>query len=109
MQNFPEEARCIIVPHKPGWKIMSFDFSQLENRLTATLAHDTERLQRFMLDPDFNEHKWAASVIFDLPYASILKDNDKDAPYGRGKRINHGTAYRMGPRKIATMYDLVER
>jgi uracil-DNA glycosylase family 4 len=108
MQNWPEEARCIIVPHQPGWKLMSFDFSQLENRLTAHLAGDEERLRRF-LDPDFNEHKWAASVIFDLPYDSIEKDNSKDAPYGRGKRINHGTAYRMGPRKIANMYDLVER
>jgi DNA polymerase-1 len=108
MQNWPEEARCIVIPHRPDWKIMSFDFSQLENRLTAHLAHDEERLGRF-LDPDFNEHKWAASVIFDLDYNSIEKDNDKDAPYGRGKRINHGTAYRMGARKIATMYDLLEK
>jgi uracil-DNA glycosylase family 4 len=106
LQNVPESARFIYVPSKAGWKIIDVDYSQIENRLTAYLAGDTERLERFEKDPKFSEHKFAASVFFDIPLELVEKDNDKDAPYGKAKRIVHGSNYGMGAMKISKMYDM---
>jgi uracil-DNA glycosylase family 4 len=106
LQNVPESARYIYVPSHAGWKIIDVDYSQIENRLTAYLAGDTERLKRFEDDPKFSEHKYAASVFFDIPLELVEKDNDKDAPYGKAKRIVHGSNYGMGAKKISMMYDM---
>lgn len=106
LQNQPESARYIYVPSSPDWCLIEVDYSSIENRLTAWYSNDSERLRRWVLDPDFNEHRWAASVMFGIPYEDVEKDNDKDAPYGMAKRINHGTNYGMGAKKIANMNDL---
>ncbi len=106
LQNIPESARIIYTPSFSDWEFLEVDYSQIENRLTAHFANDQERQQRFLLDPDFSEHKWAASIFFGIPYEEVKKDNDKDAPYGKAKRIVHGVNYGMGPRKIVNMYDM---
>lgn len=106
LQNIPESARVIYVPSHAGWKIVDVDYSQIENRLTAFFAGDTERLGRFLADPTFSEHKYAASLFLQIPYEDVVKDNDKDAPYGKAKRIVHGTNYGMGHKKIANLYDM---
>jgi len=109
LQNIPESARVIYVPSHEGWKIVDVDYSQIENRLTAYFAGDVERLERFRRDPAFSEHKYAASLFLNIPYEDVVKDNDKDAPYGKAKRIVHGTNYGMGHRKIANLYDMDSR
>lgn len=106
LQNVPKSSRVIYVPSAPDWKIVDVDYSQIENRLTAHFAGDTERMGRFLRDPKFSEHKFAAGLFFDIPYDDVIKDNDKDAPYGKAKRIVHGTNYGMGAKKIANMYDM---
>ena len=106
LQNIPESARIIYVPDYDDWEWASVDFSQIENRLTAHFARDHERMQRFLVDPNFSEHKFAASLFFNIPIEDVQKDNDKDAPYGKAKRIVHGVNYGMGPRKIVNMYDM---
>lgn len=106
LQNIPEAARVIYVPSHPDWVIVDVDYSQIENRLTAHFANDTARLTRFLVDPNFSEHKYAASKFFDIPYDEVEKDNDKDAPYGKSKRIVHGTNYGMGAQKISRLYDM---
>jgi DNA polymerase-1 len=106
LQNVPETARYIYIPSHAGWKIIDVDYSQIENRLTAHFAGDTERMQRFLENPKFSEHKFAASLFFDIPYDEVEKDNDKDAPYGKAKRIVHGSNYGMGAKKISLMYDM---
>lgn len=105
LQNIPESARYIYVPSHPDWAIFDVDFSSLENRLTAWFAQDYERLQR-LSQPGFNEHKWTCSQFFDIPIEDVVKDNSKDAPYGKAKRIGHGSNYGMGPLKISRLYDL---
>lgn len=105
LQNIPEAARYIYVPSHAGWKIVEADFSGIENRLVAYFAGDQERLAR-LAQPGFNEHKFIASMFFNIPYETIEKDNDKDAPYGKAKRINHGTGYGMGAQKISKLYDM---
>jgi len=105
LQNIPEAARYIYVPSHSDWRIFDVDFSSLENRLTAWFAQDHERLERLSV-PGYNEHKWTTSQFFDIPYDEVVKDNSKDAPYGRGKRISHGSNYGMGPLKISRLYDI---
>jgi uracil-DNA glycosylase family 4 len=105
LQNVPEHARYIYVPSKSGYSIVDVDYSQIESRLTAFLAKDTEKLLK-LSDPKFSEHKWAAEVFFGIPQALVEKDNDKDAPYGKAKRIVHGSNYGMGAMKISRMYDM---
>ena len=105
LQNIPPAARFIYVPSRPDWRFLEMDFSGLENRLTAWYANDTERLGRLAVS-GFNEHKWAASQFFGIPYSDVEKDNDREAPYHKGKTINHGKDGGMGPRKIANMYDM---
>jgi len=106
LQNIPVSVRGIYVPSHPGWVLVSADYSQIENRLTAWFAGDAERLERFATNPDFNEHKWVTSQFFGIPYEKVEKSNDNEAPYHKGKRINHGKNYRMGPVKISRLYDL---
>jgi len=106
LQNIPESARFIYVPSHAGWKIVDVDYSQIENRLTAFFAGDAERLRRFAVDPKFSEHRYAASLFLGIAYEDVEKDNDKDAPYGKAKRIVHGTNYGMGYKKISNLYDM---
>lgn len=106
LQNIPEAARVIYVPSHEGWKLLEVDYSGIENKLTAYFAHDQRRLERFILDPKFSEHKHAVEVFFGIPYDEVEKDNDKDAPYGKAKRIVHGCNYGMGAQKISKMYDM---
>jgi uracil-DNA glycosylase family 4 len=105
LQNIPASARYIYVPDHDDWRLIECDYSSIENRLTAWFAQDHERLAK--LDrPGYNEHKDTASAFFNIPYEDVEKDNDRDAPYGKAKRINHGCNYGMGARKIAAMYDM---
>ena len=105
LQNIPQAARYIYVPSNPTWRLLEVDFASLENRLTAWFAGDTGRLAR-LSEPGFNEHRWVAGQIFNIPYDEVEKDNAKDAPYGIAKRVGHGSNYGMGPKKIAMLYDM---
>lgn len=105
LQNIPPSARHIYVPSHPGWVLASFDFSGIENILTAWFAGDKERLARLQV-PGFSEHKMATELFFGIPYADVIKDNGKDAPYHKAKTIVHGTDGGMGHKRIAAMEDL---
>lgn len=106
LQNITEAARYLYIPRHEGWSIIDVDYSGIENRLTAYFADDQERLNRFLTIPDYSEHKHAVEVFFGIPYKDVEKDNDKDAPYGKAKRIVHGSNYGMGAKKISLMYDM---
>lgn len=73
MQNVTEVARHLYVPRHPGWSIIDVDYSGIENRLTAFIADDQERLNRFLTIPDYSEHKHAVSVFFGIPYCLAPK------------------------------------
>lgn len=105
LQNIPESARYVYVPSHPTWRFLEVDYSQLENRLTAWFANDTERLAR-LSQPGFSEHKWLASEFFGIPYDEVVKDNSRDAPYGKGKTIGHAKNYGFGAKKAAQQFDM---
>lgn len=106
LQNIPDSARVIYVPSEEGMELAECDYSGIENRLTAYFAGDTERLKRLETIDGFSEHKYLASIITGIPYNEVEKDNDKDAPYGKAKRIVHGSNYGMGAMKIVKLYDM---
>jgi DNA polymerase-1 len=106
LQNIPPAARVIYVPSQEDWVIIEADFSGIENKLAAHFAGDTERLTRFLKDKNFSEHKYAASLFFDIPMSEVEKDNASDSPYGKAKHIVHGADGGVGAQKISRMYDL---
>lgn len=108
MQNQPKAARYIYVPSNPEWCLIEADFSGGENRLTAWYANDVERMQR-LSQPGYNEHKQNAHIFFDIPYDEVVKDNDREAPYGRAKALTHGMNYGEGARKIAQALEMPEK
>src|SRR6185369_11380402 len=105
LQNIPESTRFLYVPSHTGWSIIDVDFSNIENRLTAKLAGDTFRLERYN-DPKHNDYKLLASRAFGIPYDEVEKDNSRDAPYGKAKAIVLGMNYGLGERKICLLYDM---
>lgn len=105
LQNIPEDTRAIYVPSHPGWKILSVDYSGIENRLTAWFAGDKYRQER-LSDPAFSEHKYLASVIGNIPYDKVVKDKDPDSDYQKAKHVTHGSDRGMGAMKMSQMYDM---
>lgn len=106
LQNVSPAAKYIYIPSRPNYSLIDCDFSQIENRLTAWFAGDQKRLDRFLADPTFSEHKYAASVFLDCKYEDVIKDNSKDAVYGKAKRIVHLTNYGGTAKKISLLFDM---
>lgn len=105
LQNIPESARCIYVPSHVGWKIVDVDYSNIENRLTAILADDKLRLVKYN-DPKYSDYKLLVSRAYGIPESDVVKDNSREAPYGRCKAIVLGINYGLGAKKISKMYDM---
>lgn len=105
LQNIPDSVRCIYVPSHVGWKIVDVDYSNIENRLTAILAGDRDRLRKYE-DPNHSDYKVLVNRAYGIPYDDIVKDNSREAPYGRCKAIVLGINYGLGAKKIAKMNDM---
>lgn len=105
LQNIPPAARFLYVPTHADWQLVELDFSNIENRLTAYLAGDTKRLANYAT-PGYNDYKHFASVYFGIPYDEVVKDNDREAPYGKAKMVVLGSNYGLGALKLSRMHDL---
>ena len=105
IQNQPSAVRYSYVPRNAGGKIVSVDYSGIENRLVADFARDRKRREWFK-DINFSEHKYLAALIEGIAYEEVVKSKDKDSPYAMAKVIVHGSDRLMGAKKIAAQYDL---
>jgi len=105
LQNIPESVRCIYVPSHAGWKIVDVDYSNIENRLTAILAGDNERLRKYE-DPKHSDYKVLVNRAYGIPIEDVIKDNSREAAYGKCKAIVLGINYGLGAKKISSMYDI---
>lgn len=99
LQNIPirtelgREIRKAFVAPK-GFVLISADYSQIELRLAAVMAHDEPFLKAFKEGADI--HTRTASEMFDVPEADVTKDQRRAA-----KAINFGILYGMGPHALA--------
>lgn len=94
LQNIPTRTelghkfRAAFVADR-GFKLVSLDYSQLELRLVAHIAHDKTMIEAFKNGEDI--HTRTASEIFGLAPGQVTKDMRRQA-----KVLNFGMIYGMG-------------
>ncbi|MFA4954979.1 MAG: DNA polymerase I [Patescibacteria group bacterium] len=99
LQNIPIRTelgrkirRGFIAPR--GFDLLSCDYSQIELRIVAALAHDERMLQAFARNADI--HISTAAAIWKIPEDEVTKDQRRAA-----KAINFGIIYGQGPFGLA--------
>lgn len=78
---------------RPGTTLICADYSQIELRVMAALSGDPEMLEAFQSGRDL--HRLTASRIFGVPEDAVTAEQRSI-----GKRVNFGTLYGMGPRRL---------
>lgn len=81
-----------------GFRIVGYDWSQVELRVMAGLAQETTLIEAFRKGQDI--HKTTASAMMKIPYEKV----DKKLR-AKGKTLNFATAYQSGAANIAEMLD----
>jgi DNA polymerase I len=99
LQNIPirtKEGRKIrqAFVAKPGYQLISLDYSQVELRILAYVSGDPVLLDAFAKDQDV--HRRTASEIFDVVDSQVTKEQ-RDA----AKTINFGILYGMGVHRLS--------
>ncbi|NOT77453.1 MAG: DNA polymerase I [Bacteriovoracaceae bacterium] len=91
LQNIPvrspmgEKVRKAFIA-KPGWLLLSADYSQVELRLLAHFSEDPTMLKSFQDEVDI--HSQTASEVLDIPLTQVTK-NDRSM----AKTVNFGLMY----------------
>ncbi|MCK9361867.1 DNA polymerase I [Patescibacteria group bacterium] len=99
LQNIPirtelgREIRHAFVA-KPGFLLLSCDYSQIELRLVALLAKDKNMIAAFQRGEDI--HTATAAAIFGVDGTEVTKDQRRIA-----KAINFGLIFGQGPQGLA--------
>ncbi|MDI6809717.1 MAG: DNA polymerase I [Candidatus Eisenbacteria bacterium] len=94
LQNIPfrgelgRKIRKAFTAEKPGWSLLSADYSQIELRILAHLSRDVELVRAFKSGEDI--HAITASRIFDVP-ESLVSDDMR----AKAKVVNFGVIYGM--------------
>ena len=100
LQNIPfrtplgrEVRRAFIA--RPGWKLLSADYSQIELRLMAHFSRDPELVEAFQRGEDV--HARTAERVFGLAPGTKPTSEQR----GMAKTVNFGVMYGMGARALA--------
>ncbi|MEO7521874.1 MAG: DNA polymerase I, partial [Gemmatimonas sp.] len=99
LQNIPNrrelgrEIRRGFIP-RPGWMLLSADYSQIELRLLAHLSADESFVQAFRAGGDI--HKQTAAIIFNVDLPTVTSDMR-----ARAKTINFATIYGQGAHALS--------
>ncbi|OGG61513.1 hypothetical protein A3C87_02580, partial [Candidatus Kaiserbacteria bacterium RIFCSPHIGHO2_02_FULL_49_34] len=94
LQNIPtrsEQGRMIrsAFTAEKGYALVAFDYAQIELRIAAFLAEDTELMRIFKAGEDI--HTSVAARVFNVDAAEVTKEMRR-----RAKVINFGIMYGMG-------------
>ena len=94
LQNIPNHSLLGLEVRKafvaePGYKLVAFDYSQIELRIAAFLSGDQKLLDIFRKGEDV--HTAVASEVFGVPFDKVDKEMRR-----RAKVINFGIMYGMG-------------
>ena len=96
LQNIPirtprgREIRRAFVPADSDHLILAADYSQIELRIIASLAHDRHMIDAFNNHLDI--HAATAAKIYHLPIDQVTKDQRRNA-----KSVNFGIVYGISP------------
>ncbi len=99
LQNIPirrelgKELRRGFIP-RPGWTMLSVDYSQIELRLLAHLSQDPAFVEAFKAGGDI--HRQTAAIIFDVPLDGVTSEMR-----ARAKTINFATIYGQGAHALS--------
>jgi len=92
LQNIPVRTefgrgiRRAFVPEKKGWVLLSADYSQIELRIFAHLAHEEAMIDAFTRGEDI--HAYTASLMYGVPVAEVTPEMRY-----RAKAVNFGIIY----------------
>jgi len=102
LQQQPNERgfRRIYVADE-GYQLVKVDLSQAEVRIVAWVAPLPYLKDRFLHDPSFDIHRWAAASIFSKDESEITKEERST-----GKIGVHGGNYGLGPRGAVNQFDV---
>ncbi len=81
-----------------GFRIMGWDYSQVELRVLAGMANETSLLEAFAANEDI--HKATAANMFGIPISEVTKKIR-----AQGKTLNFAVVYGSGPGNIAELLD----
>jgi DNA polymerase-1 len=104
LQNIPNrrelgrEIRRGFVP-RPGWRLLSADYSQIELRLLAHLSGDPAFVTAFKAGGDI--HRQTAAIIFGVDLAEVTGEMR-----ARAKTINFATIYGQGAHALSRQLKL---
>lgn len=102
LQNLPRDNRIrnMVIPSK-GCKLLIGDLSQVELRVLAMMANDTNMIKAFESGHDF--HTYTACIMFGIDIAMFDKDKNEDHKKKRSaaKNINFGIVYQMRAESLA--------
>lgn len=95
-QQYPKVITKIVEP-RPGYIMLDADYSQIEYRVLTALAHNSG-LRELFSSPDSDYHTLMASLMYDVPYASVTPQMRSSA-----KSFNFGIPYGMGFKSLAIL------
>lgn len=95
MQQIPSGSFRDIFITDPGYVLIKVDLSQAEARYVAWESRAYSLIERF-LDPSFDIHRWAASMIFQCKEEEVTKEQRQTAKIGV-----HGGNYGLQPKSAA--------
>ena len=91
--NWAKEVRKAFITEK-GYQLASFDYSQIELRVLASLSGDPKMIEAFNGDSDI--HKITAANVFNVPLEKVTPEMRRTA-----KTLNFGVVYGMGANAFA--------
>lgn len=96
LQNIPktEFRRLFYAP--PGFKILKADLAQAEAMEVAWLSKNTELVNKWVNDPNFDIHTWRAGILYDKPEAAVTKIERTKA-----KACNHSGNYGISYKRFS--------
>ncbi len=83
---------------KPGYKLVTSDYSSMEMRILADLSGDAAFIKA--LNEGLDVHSYTASLMFNLPYTDDFKKKYPDKRQA-AKVIGFALMYGMGPASLA--------
>jgi DNA polymerase-1 len=95
LQNIPRGDFRRMFVSDDGWSLIKADLSQAEWRIVCWIVPVKRIIQRYKDQPDFDVHRWVASLIYKVVEDAVTKDQRslaKNGVYGGNYKMYYTTA-----------------